>query len=194
MRTTKRQEEIIKCAGKILTEKGVSGLTTKNLSKAIGFTESALYRHFESKEAIVLAMLDYIKNEADEFYSKALDSAQSPEENFKALFKARLNFFATHPYFVVVVFSNGLMDDNEAIRKAIHNMMSITIKYLTPILKEGQENGMFAKEYSIEEICQILMGTFSIQMFKWRMADFSFDIEKEGERFIEILLSLIKSR
>jgi TetR/AcrR family fatty acid metabolism transcriptional regulator len=39
--TSKRQQEIIESAGKLLMEKGVKGLTTKNLAHEMGFSESA---------------------------------------------------------------------------------------------------------------------------------------------------------
>ena len=55
-----RQLEIIEATGKILTASGLSGLTIKNLAKEMKFTESAIYRHFESKEAIIITMLNYL--------------------------------------------------------------------------------------------------------------------------------------
>ena len=44
---TDRQIEIIEASGKILMEKGILGLTTKNLAQKMNFSESALYRHFK---------------------------------------------------------------------------------------------------------------------------------------------------
>ena len=41
-----RQLEIIEVSGKILMQKGILGLTTKNLAQEMKFSESALYRHF----------------------------------------------------------------------------------------------------------------------------------------------------
>ena len=56
-----RQLEIIEAAGKILTASGVSGLTIKNLAKEMKFSESAIYRHFTSKEEIIIALLEFLK-------------------------------------------------------------------------------------------------------------------------------------
>ena len=64
-----RQLEIIAAAGKILTASGVSGLTIKNLAKEMKFSESAIYRHFASKEEIIIAMLEYLAQNIDERYS-----------------------------------------------------------------------------------------------------------------------------
>ena len=62
MDITPRQFEIIEAAGKILTSSGVGGLTIKNLAKEMQFSESAIYRHFKSKEDIIVAMLNYLAN------------------------------------------------------------------------------------------------------------------------------------
>ena len=65
MDITPRQLEIIEAAGKILTASGVSGLTIKNLAKEMQFSESAIYRHFKSKEEIIIAMLNYLADNID---------------------------------------------------------------------------------------------------------------------------------
>ena len=49
-----RQIEIIEAAGRILTVSGISGLTIKNLANEMKFSESAIYRHFKSKEEIII--------------------------------------------------------------------------------------------------------------------------------------------
>lgn len=56
---SERQIEIIQATGKILTDTGVAGLTIKKLATAMQFSESAIYRHFESKEAILVAMFHF---------------------------------------------------------------------------------------------------------------------------------------
>ena len=88
-----RQLEIIEAAGKILTSSGVSGLTIKNLAREMKFSESAIYRHFTSKEEIIIALLEYLATSMDERYTQAISRAQSPEEKFITLFQNQFAFF-----------------------------------------------------------------------------------------------------
>jgi|SRR5690606_5023458 len=60
MDLSERQMEIIKASGKILMESGIAGLTTKNLAREMHFSESALYRHFKNKEAIITLLIAYL--------------------------------------------------------------------------------------------------------------------------------------
>ena len=49
---TDRQNQIIQESIQLIAQKGIQGLTIKNISKAIGFSEPAIYRHFENKNDI----------------------------------------------------------------------------------------------------------------------------------------------
>ncbi|MBK7213218.1 MAG: TetR/AcrR family transcriptional regulator [Bacteroidales bacterium] len=193
MDITPRQLEIIEAAGKILTASGVSGLTIKNLAKEMQFSESAIYRHFKSKEDIIIAMLNYLANNIDKRFSN-LDSSLIPEEKFKALFAEQFRFFKLNPHFVVAVFSDGLMEESQVINEALLKLMNVKIKHLMPVIMEGQQKGIFTNAITTDELMHIIMGTFKLQMFKWRIANFEFDIKRSGDNMVQSILTLIKNK
>jgi TetR/AcrR family transcriptional regulator, fatty acid metabolism regulator protein len=193
MDITPRQLEIIEAAGKILTASGVSGLTIKNLAKEMQFSESAIYRHFKSKEEIIIAMLNYLADNIDKRLSN-LDNSLTPDEKFKALFAEQFRFFKLNPHFVVAVFSDGLMEQSQVINEALLKLMNVKIKQLMPIIMEGQQKGIFTNAITTDELMHIIMGTFKLQMFKWRIANFEFDIKRSGDNMVHSLLTLIKNK
>ena len=193
MDITPRQLEIIEAAGKILTASGVSGLTIKNLAKEMQFSESAIYRHFKSKEDIIIAMLNYLADNIDKRLSN-LDGLLTPEEKFKALFAEQFRFFKLNPHFVVAVFSDGLMEESQVINEALLKLMNVKIKNLMPVIMEGQQKGIFTNAITTDELMHIIMGTFKLQMFKWRIANFEFDINRSGDNMVHSLLTLIKNK
>lgn len=101
---SERQFEILKAASKILSTSGVSGLTIKNLAQEMKFSESAIYRHFTSKEEIIVAMLGYLAENMDERLQKVTSSHKNPLENLESIFLDQFTFFAQNPHFVVAVF------------------------------------------------------------------------------------------
>jgi TetR/AcrR family fatty acid metabolism transcriptional regulator len=100
-----RQLEVIEAAGKILTASGVSGLTIKNLAKEMKFSESAIYRHFASKEEIIIALLEYLATSMDDRYTNAISSEQPPEEKFTTLFQNQFSNEKNNPLFISNDFS-----------------------------------------------------------------------------------------
>ncbi|MGY3054483.1 TetR/AcrR family fatty acid metabolism transcriptional regulator [Pedobacter sp. UYEF25] len=191
---TPRQFEIIEAAGKILTKAGVGGLTIKNLAKEMQFSESAIYRHFPSKESIIIAMLCFLADDMDKRYANIINEAHSIEEKFIVLFQNLLSFFHSNPHFVVAVFSDGLIDESHAINYSITNILKVKIKHLKPIIQDGQNNGIFINSLSTDDLVHIVMGAMRLQMYKWRMANFEFNIIEFGNRLILSLLVLIKTK
>jgi AcrR family transcriptional regulator len=191
MKMSDKQLEIIKATGNILTSSGVSGLTIKKLAAAMQFSESAIYRHFESKEEIIYALLDFLATNMNERLTASRSINENQKEQFVRLFQNQYSFFKQNPHFVVAVFSDGLMEESQRINEMIYKIMNVKIKHLKPLLIEGQQSGVFTKAISADDLTHIVMGTFRLQMYKWRMAEFQFDIEIEGNKMIHAMLTLI---
>ncbi len=51
------RDRIFKAARKLFDDKGLEGVSLRNVAKKIGITPMAIYRHFEDKEAIVDALV-----------------------------------------------------------------------------------------------------------------------------------------
>lgn len=55
--TTPRQDEILDRTLELVGESGLANLTMKKVAERVGFTEPAVYRHFPTKQALVLGIL-----------------------------------------------------------------------------------------------------------------------------------------
>lgn len=188
-----RQLEIIEATGRILTTHGVNGLTIKNLAKEMHFSESAIYRHFTSKEEIIFELLNYLA-ESTETRLGYLKKSDILEENFMALFEEQFKFFSKYPYFVVAVFSDGLMEESQRIKEVYFKLMFVVMTYLMPIITQGQQKGLFINTISAEQLVHIIMGSFKLQMFKWKVFDFKSDLTLDGHSLAESMLLLIKNK
>ena len=150
MEITPRQLEIIEATGKILTTSGVSRLTIKNLAKEMQFSESAIYRHFESKEEILLMMLQYLRYNIT-LIKSSLSKTDDVEKDFCMFFQKLSKFFNANPYFAVAVFSEGLLDENEKLNKEI---MGISVSLCMDSIRRIIEREPF---FSDQRICEELL-------------------------------------
>jgi AcrR family transcriptional regulator len=51
------RERIVEAAERVMRERGLARSTTKEIARAAGYSEGTLYKHFESKEDLFLAVL-----------------------------------------------------------------------------------------------------------------------------------------
>lgn len=57
-RKTNRRSEILRAAEKLMRSRGLSGVTTRQISQEVGCSEGALYVHFKGRLELLLAMLE----------------------------------------------------------------------------------------------------------------------------------------
>ena len=91
MKTTK--EEILNAALTVFAQKGYEGALLRDISASLGITKPALYKHFESKEALWNAMID----SAQRYYSEhigLISDIPIPDdwEEFSELSLRQINF------------------------------------------------------------------------------------------------------
>ena len=187
-----RQLEIIEATGKILTESGVNGLTIKKLANEMKFSESAIYRHFDSKEEILLTMLKYLNGNITQIL-KSLTATPDVETDFRTVFKRITTYFQENPYYVVVIFSEGLLDESKKVRDAIMSLIYLMMNRMRSIIQRGQQSGKFIDSITADELAQIVLATYKQQMFTWRFQNFEFNIKDSIETIVSTLLDILKN-
>lgn len=130
----------------------------------------------------------------DERFTNAISIKQKPEDKFTTLFQNQFSFFEKNHHFVVAVFSDGLMESSQRINETILKIMGVKMKHLMPIILEGQKKKVFTNSLTSDELVHIIIGTFRLQMFKWRVSNFQFDIIRNGDKMIQSVLTLIKAK
>lgn len=192
MQISNKQQAIIEVSGKILMEKGILGLTTKNLALEMNFSESALYRHFKNKEEIILLLIRYLSNNINERFENIINSDINPEEKYVQLFKSQFAFFNKNPHFIAIVLSDGLMDNSKEIKNEVQKLIQINAICYKKVIVRGQNSNIFNNEVDADDLVHFAMGTFRLQMLKWKLSNFSFDIETQGMKTMTNLLTLLK--
>lgn len=191
--TSKRQQEIIAAAGRLLIQKGVKGLTTKNLAEEMAFSESALYRHFKNKEDIIVLLLDYLANNITERLLPIVLNENTENKKLEQIFESQFQFFEQNPHFVVAILSEGLFNETEKINKSIEKIIQNKFYLIYQIMEEGKKKEIFLDWIPTEDMVHILMGSFRMMVLKWKFSKFQLDLKKEGNRIMQTNLKLLKA-
>jgi AcrR family transcriptional regulator len=186
---TERQEEIIKVSLKLISEKGIQGLTIKNISNKIGTVESAIYRHFAGKKQIIHAIFDILKkNSLPENYIENENTLYQIEKTLKK----HLQTFASFPVLVAVFFSEDLFQADDILSEKTKEMSKNSLNRMREIIKHGQTKGELRSDINSEHLTSVISGTFKVFVKQWKMSNYSFDLLKKGNELIDALKELIK--
>jgi len=191
---TERQQQIIDCSIEIISKKGIQGLTIKNISKEIGFSEPAIYRHFKSKTEIILAILGNFKTMAD-FLAEAMENLEdSAIEKINFMFSKMMEMFSEQPSLVSVIFSEEIFKNEEPLKEKIKEILNLHQKTVEKIIKKGQIENNVRKDIDKESLALIMMGSLRLLVKRWDLNDYNFNIKKEGEKLIQSLNIILNSK
>ena len=56
-KASRTRERIVEAAGRVMRSKGLAHATTKEIAREAGYSEGAIYKHFESKEELFIRVL-----------------------------------------------------------------------------------------------------------------------------------------
>ncbi|MES2394709.1 MAG: TetR/AcrR family transcriptional regulator [Bacteroidota bacterium] len=190
---TERQIEIIEAATKRIDEYGIQDLTIKTLSGDLNLSEAALYRHFKSKNEILLGLLTYfIENMKERLEVILSKNNSSPSELLKEIFESQLNTFVKKPSVVSVIFSESIFQFNKELSNTVSSMMELMQNHIEGIVKKGQANDTFTKAVGVSTTATIIMGGMRITVLKWKLTGHKSDLIKDGSKVLNGILKLIE--
>jgi len=191
---TERQQEIIAAALELINKKGIQGLTIKNLSKKIGITEPAIYRHFENKIQILITILDVFAQSSSRLFQDEMLNDSNAIDKIKHLFQNHFKAFTDMPSLTSVVFSEEIFRNETILADKISEIIERNNKILIAIITEGQRNNEIRVDVEAKNLTIMVMGTLRLFIKKWQFSAFSFNLHTEGEKILQMIYNLIKAQ
>ena len=190
---TERQIEIMEAATLRIDKFGIQELTIKNLASDLSLSEAALYRHFKSKNEILLGLLTYFILEMNERLAVIIeDKEKQPSELLKKIFVSQLNTFVKKPAIVSVIFSEGIFQFNKELSDKVSTMMALMQKNISALITRGQNEGVYAKLLGPDTITTIIMGSMRMVVLKWKLSGNKSNLVNDGKNVLNGLLKMIE--
>lgn len=186
---SERQKEIIEATGFILTEQGIGGLTTKNLAARMNFSESALYRHFKNKTDILVVHIRYLFNNVKERLEGIPVAENTVQRSLEMFMESQFRFLSQNRHFVVAMLSETLLDQN-SLREVCMEMFAYVRHFFEGLMQKGMATGEIGTRFSPEAVFHCVMGAFRVVMLRWKLSDFGFDLEVEGNRIMKEVIQM----
>ena len=189
---TERQHQIIEESINIIDEKGIQGLTIKNLAKAIGITEPGIYRHFESKTEILLSILSNFKEMAV-MLSEMMETYEATAiEKISFMFSKMLELFSETPSMVSVIFSEEIFKNEEVLKNKIVEILNLHAQTLENIISKGQSEKNIREDIDNKSLALMAMGSLRLLVKKWDLNNHNFNLSKEGNKLIAVLSKVLE--
>src|SRR5262245_22302680 len=106
---SERQRQIVEIVLDLVSERGADGVSIQAIADKMGLTQPAVFRHFPNKEAIWVAVMDWLAESLRRIHSAAqLRTNESPLAMLRTMFLDHIAMIRRYPALAKVVFSDHL--------------------------------------------------------------------------------------
>ena len=173
---------------------GIQNLTIKTLAEDIGLSEPALYRHFKSKNEILLSILEYFKMEMkNRIQGITHKPGYTASDEIRAIFNSQLQTFVNKPAIVSVIFAEGIFHFDQGLSHKVSEIMDMMQGYVKANITRGQGNGQYSKLIGASTLTTIIIGGMRMTVLKWKLSGHSSNLMKDGKAVLEGILKMIST-
>lgn len=128
--SSQRKTEIIHSAAELLISRGLQSLTIKNLAQKNKISESAIYRHFQDKQAILIGLIDQFEHDLLQAIDRPIKRYKNPIEQLREIMRTHIVFAQDKKSLLFALTSAAMHLRDDFLRKRI---LGTTDKYKSKI-------------------------------------------------------------
>jgi len=156
---TPRQDEILDKALDLIRADGLAGLTMGKVAGLMGFSEPAVYRHFKTKQDLVLGIIRRLEIVLLEpMQAIAARTDRPAAERICDILLHHLELIAENNALPILLFAEASVSPDERLGQAMAEIFRAYENLLQSLLREGQQSGEVNPGLTAEEGALILIG------------------------------------
>lgn len=150
------KEALLQTALEIIDAQGLDAITLRDLTQRLGTSRTAVYRHFASKEALILGVIEKGYEQLDSLFTPIFqDRIHTVAERFERMGRAYLDFAIEHPNLYRLLFGEKFRQEREEICDYKNEHQAAGLYALVGLLVEAQEEGTIARENPIVQAATV---------------------------------------
>ena len=177
---TERGEQIVAEAIKLLSEGGIAALTIKNLADSVGVTEPALYRHFDGKLDILVAILDRLEANMNRLFEQSMSRDRAVLDQIQTVYERVFSSFSAQPALASVVFCEEIFRHDPRLSERVARTMDTVEGHILTLLRSKKGRAECRRDVPAKDLARIVMGSSRFLITRWRLSGYSYDLEKDG--------------
>lgn len=159
VKTEDRQAELVQAALVLAAQRSPAEITTGDLAQKIGITQGGVFKHFDSKEAIWLAVLEWAHQTLiDELKQVAQKQQVNALRALQAVFMAHIRFVEQYPGVPRLIFQELQHAKPTPLKDKVQLLMTDYRTLISGLLARAHNDGLLAPEVDLRGAVVLFMG------------------------------------
>lgn len=153
-----RQEQIKQAVLDIIFTDGLKNLSTRNLAKKIGMSEGTIFRHFATKQDIILSIITDFQNELIGPLRIIANSAAEPEQRLNNFLCKTVKYLTDNKGITILLLSEASNNNDVILKNKLHQIFNNQKELISKIIIDGIALGKWDESISVENVAMLYMG------------------------------------
>ena len=181
---------IIEQAAPVFNVKGIAATAMSDVMEATKLSKGSLYVHFENKDVLAAAVVEYNMDQLKKKILAALDKENTAKAKLRAYIKVLGDALNTPVKggCPILYFGMEADDTNQVVRKGISSRIEFMVKTISDIIKKGVKDGEFKPIWNAREFATLMFSSIEGGIMMSRVAGQNGSMElikKQLEKIIE---------
>ncbi|TCT12130.1 TetR family transcriptional regulator [Natranaerovirga pectinivora] len=183
------KERIIFTTVEIINELGIQGLSTREIAKGLNISEGTIFKHFNTKNEILLAVLDHYSQFDEDIIKTTELKNLNPKEAILYFVNAYAEYYENYQEITAITLCIEVFYNIEELSKKIYDIFTTRINFIEKKIHTGVEMNLIKEVEGIDNLAEIIHGTIIYKIIKWRINKFNFSIKEEVNNSIQSVLN-----
>jgi AcrR family transcriptional regulator len=156
------------------------------VARRVGLVPSGIYRHFKSKDEMILAALDRIEARLQAKIRAAAEEDSDPLEQLRGLLVRHVRFIREGRAVPRIIFSDDAHSGHPVRKQRVQQILGAYLGRIAELVRQGQQEGKVRPELDPATAALMLIGIVVPAGILWHVTDGGFDVTKHAERAWQI--------
>jgi AcrR family transcriptional regulator/uncharacterized protein (DUF2249 family) len=191
-RSEARRQQIVEAALEILARVPLERLSTRQLARHLGVSQPALFRHFRSREELLVAVVAHARGKLESLIEAVLRDRESPVEQLRALARDLFRHVERHPGLPRLLFSSAPPAE-KAVRAALRHVIEMQSSLVAELFREGQRQGLFDRELDAARAARHFIALLQGTILQWQLDDEGAPLEPRADPILSTWLHGVRA-
>lgn len=189
-----RKERLIITAVEVLDELGIQGLSTREIARRQGISEATMFRHYKSKNELLLGVLDHFFKFDHDILQSARLKKLSSKESIIYLMTSTVEYYENYPAITSVMQNFDVFRYDPELCEKVKEILEGQTAMIKDLIEGAQNEGDISSDADSADLASIILGFCREICLKWRISGQKFSLSKKTLSILEMTLKAFKGK
>ncbi len=168
--TRQRRQEILEKTLNLVEQEGLASVTIKKIAQRVGFSEAAIYRHFENKQALLLGLMDMLEEMLVlPLEELARDASVPVRDRLLAIARLHARLILEHNSLPLLLLVQSSAPRDPVMINRMQRCLKRYLGVIEALIRQGQKAGQVTTDIRADCMALMIMGASSALAIRHRL-------------------------